>query len=126
VERRKPGQRRRRIHAVRRKPQALWSSIYRDSPLPRTECAAAWKVQQRDLSRQDACRRMVDLLFIAHDRACETELAHLLAVQLDAGRVPDPGPLACRLIPRQTALPSDVAVAHPSLASFGTLLGGRA
>jgi len=29
--------------------QALWGSIYRDSPFPRNEYAAAWKVPQRDL-----------------------------------------------------------------------------
>ncbi|MDT8858024.1 IS21 family transposase [Paracoccaceae bacterium Fryx2] len=114
------------IHALRRKPQALWSSIYRDSLFPRTEYAEAWKVLQRDLPRRDACRRMVDLLFIAHDRACEAELAHLLAAELDAGRVPDPGPLASCLNPRQTALPRDVAVAHPSLDSFDALLGACA
>lgn len=114
------------IHALRRKPQALWSSIYRDSLFPRTEYADAWKVLQRDLPRRDACRRMVDLLFIAHDRACEAELAHLLAADLDAGRVPDPGTLTLRLSPRQTALPRDVAVEHPSLDGFDALLGARA
>ena len=81
---------------------------------------------QRDLPRRDACRRMVDLLFIAHDRACEAEPAHLLAAELDAGRVPDPGALASRLSPGQTALPGDVAVVHPSLDSFDALLGARA
>jgi hypothetical protein len=114
------------IHALRRKPQALWSSIYRDSLFPRTQYAEAWKVLQRDLPRRDACRRMVDLLFIAHDQACEAELAHLLAADLDAGRVPDPKALASRLAPRHMALPRDVAVAHPSLDSFDALLGASA
>jgi plasmid stability protein len=68
---------------------------------------------------------MVDLLFIAHDQACEAELAHLLAKAIDAGRVPDPGALASRLSPKQTALPRDVAVVHPSLDSFDALLGAR-
>ena len=114
------------IHALRRKPQALWSSIYRDSLFPRTQYAEAWKVLQRDLPRRDACRRMVDLLFIAHDQACEGELAHLLVADLDAGRVPDPKALASRLAPRHMALPRDVTVAHPSLDSFDALLGASA
>lgn len=114
------------IHALRRKPQALWSSIYRDSLFPRTEYAEAWKMLQRDLPRRDACRRMVDLLFIAHEQACETELAHLLAADLDAGRVPDPKALASRLAPRIMALPRDIAVAHPPLDSFDALLEARA
>ena len=45
--------------------QALCNSVYRDNLFPRTEYAEAWKVLQRDLPRRDACRRMVDLLFIA-------------------------------------------------------------
>ena len=53
------------IHALRRKPQALCNSVYRDNLFPRTEYAEAWKVLQRDLPRRDACRRMVDLLFLA-------------------------------------------------------------
>lgn len=114
------------IHALRRKPQALWSSIYRDCLFPRTEYAEAWKVLQRDLPRRDACRRMVDLLFIAHERACEAELAHLLADDLDAARVPDPKVLASRLTPRHMALPRDVIVAHPALDSFDALLGASA
>jgi hypothetical protein len=111
------------IHALRRKPQALWSSIYRDSLFPRSEYVEAWEVLQRDLPRRDACRRMVELLFIAHEQACEAELAQLLSVDLDAGLVPDPKTLASRLAPRLMGLPKDVAVTHPSLDSFDALLG---
>lgn len=106
--------------------QALWSSIYRDSLFPRTEYAEAWKVLQRDLPRRDACRRMVDLLFIAHEEACEAELAQLLSADLNEGLLPDPKALASRLAPRLMALPKDVAVTHPTLDSFDALLGARA
>jgi hypothetical protein len=114
------------IHALRRKPQALWNSIYRDSLFPRTEYAAAWTVLQQDLPRRDACRRMVDLLFIAHDRTCEVELAHLLTADLDAGLVPEPKMLASRLSSRIMTLPMDVPVAHPALDSYDALLQARA
>ncbi|GGC23509.1 hypothetical protein GCM10011363_45000 [Marivita lacus] len=77
------------------------SSIYRDSLFPRTEYAEAWKVLQRDLLRRDACRRMVDLLFIAHEQACEVELAHLLALDLGAGQVLDPKALTSQLARRR-------------------------
>ena len=70
--------------------QALCNAVYRDNLFPRTEYVEAWKVLQRDLPRRDACRRMVDLLFIAHERACEAELAHLLAADLACGTLPDP------------------------------------
>ncbi|MDP3960240.1 MAG: IS21 family transposase, partial [Pseudorhodobacter sp.] len=65
---------------------------------------------------------MVDLPFIAHERACEAELAHLLADDLSAGRTPDPKVLASRLTPRHMASPRDVIVAHPALDSFDALL----
>jgi len=102
------------------------NQIYRDSLFPRTEYAEAWKVLQRDLPRRDACRRMVGLLFVAHEQACEAELAHLLSVDLEAGRLPDPITLTARLAPKHMTLPKDVAVAHPSLDSFDALLGARA
>jgi len=114
------------IHALVRKPQALWSSIYRDSLFPRTEYAETWRVLQRDLPRRDACRRMVDLLFIAHEQACQAELALLLAADLDANRVPDPRALASRLPPRHMVLPKDVPVADFALDSFDALLGASA
>ena len=69
---------------------------------------------------------MVHLLFIAHDQACEAELAHLLAEDLAAGRLPDPETLLSRLSPKPMTLPRDVAVAHPSLDSFDALLGTHA
>ena len=114
------------IHALRRKPQALWSSIYRDSLFPRTEYVEAWKILQRELPRRDACRRMVDLLFIAHEQACEVELARLLAADLSLGQVPDPRALVSRLAPRHMSLPADIAVVHPALDGFDVLLGASA
>src|SRR3546814_6461769 len=38
------------------------------------------------MSERDACRKMVELLSMAHERACEAELADLLAQDLDEGR----------------------------------------
>ena len=103
---------------------ALWSSIYRDSLFPRTEYAAAWKVLQRDLPRRDACRRMVDLLFIAAslqigEQACEAELAYLLAADLDAGRVPEPTALVLLPAPKTTALVLSRFHAAPSACLAG-------
>ena len=39
------------------------------------------------------------------------------------GQVPEPTTLVLLLVPKATALPRDVAVAHPSLDSFDALLG---
>ncbi len=50
------------IHALRRKPQALATSVYRNGIFPRSEYAAAWAALAEALPQRDACRRMVDLL----------------------------------------------------------------
>ena len=114
------------IHALRRKPQALAGSVYRDSLFPRSEYAAAWAALSETLSRRDACRRMVDLLWLAHDEGCEAELASLLVEDLAAGRLPDAHDLKARLEPRRRELPDDVPVTLTALAHFDTLLEVRA
>ena len=49
---------------------------------------------------------MVGLLALAHDRACEAELAHAIDADLDAGRLPDLDRCADRFAPDQTAIPT--------------------
>ena len=110
------------IHSLRRKPQALARSIYRDSLFPRAEYAAAWTRLSETLPEKEACRRMVALLALAHDEACEAELAALIAEDLAAGRAPDARDLRDRLEPRQRDLPADVPVALTELACFDALL----
>jgi hypothetical protein len=114
------------IHALRRKPQALAGSVYRDSLFPRSEYIAAWAALSEALPRRDACRRMVDLLWLAHDEGCEAELAALLAEELAAGRLPDARDLKARLEPRRRELPNDVPVTLTALAHFDALLESRA
>ena len=110
------------IHALRRKPQALARSIYRDSLFPRVEYTRAWARLSEALPEKDACRRMVALLALAHDEGCEAELAALIAADLAAGRAPDARDLRDRLEPRGRDLPADVPVALTALASFDALL----
>ncbi|MEO1455933.1 MAG: IS21 family transposase, partial [Pseudomonadota bacterium] len=83
------------IGALRRKPQALAGSVFRDGLFPRSEYAVAWIALSEALAQRDACRAMVALLALAHDEACEAELAeretrrirrHLLASRLPAGK----------------------------------------
>ena len=113
------------IHALRRKPQAFAASVYRDGIFPRGEYAAAWQALSEALPRRDACRRMVDLLWLAHDEACEAQLAALITGELAAGRLPDAAILKSRLAPRQRDLPVDVPVALTALARFDALLEAR-
>ena len=49
----------------------------------------AFEAMTAALPPRAACRTMVDLLALAHDRACEAALAERLTAELDAGRLPD-------------------------------------
>ena len=110
------------IQALRRKPQALAGSVFRDSLFPREEYTQAWTRLSEALPQKDACRRMVALLALAHDEGCEAELAHLIAEELAEGRAPDARELHERLEPRGRELPADIPVALTALAGFDALL----
>ena len=114
------------IHALRRKPQALAGSVYRDSLFPRSEYAAAWAALAESLPRKEACQRMVGLLCLAHDEGCEGNLAGLIAQDLAAGHLPDARNLKQKLVPMRRELPEDIPVNLTGLASFDDLLEGRA
>ena len=66
----------------------------------RTLGSTAWAALSAALPRRDACRRMVDLLWLAHDEGCETELATLIAGSLGQGELPEARALQERLEPR--------------------------
>jgi hypothetical protein len=74
---------------------------------------------------RDACRQMVELLSLAHERACEAELADLLAQGLATGILPDMAALRARFAPDPAALPEVVVVLTP-LADYDALLMGEA
>ena len=63
------------IHALRRKPMALLNLVYRDQLFPREAYARAFEALLASEGEKQACRAMVELLALAHDRACEAELA---------------------------------------------------
>lgn len=110
------------IHALKRKPQALANSVYRDSLFPRSEYAQTWALLQEALSRRDACRQMVDLLFLAHEDAVEAELAVLMAQEIKEGRLPEAKALKALLKPRDQDLPKDIPIVQPELSCFDALL----
>jgi hypothetical protein len=86
-------------HALRRKPMALLNLVCRDQLFPRDAFRHAWDRLVATQSSGNACRTMVGLLALAHDRACEAELATALDAILDAGEVPDLTALQRRFMP---------------------------
>jgi len=109
------------IHALRRKPMALLNLVYRDQLFPRRAYARAFEVLLASGNERHACRTMVGLLALAHERACEAELAEALDAELAAGRMPDLDAMRRRFAPAGLAMPN-VTVELADLASYDALL----
>jgi hypothetical protein len=96
------------IHSLRRKPMALLNLVYRDRLFRRDAYRRTFARLRERLPDRQSRRLMVDLLALAHERACEAELAELLAADLDADRLPDIASLRARFAPDPARLPEVV------------------
>src|ERR1700739_2922306 len=101
------------IHSLRRKPMALLNLVYREQLFPRRAYQRAFEALLASDSEKQACRTMVGLSALAHDRACEAELAETINAELDAGRLPDLEALGRRFAPHPTAIPDITVEAAP-------------
>jgi hypothetical protein len=108
------------IHALRKKPMALLNLVYRDQLFPHPAYKRAFEALLANEGEKNACRTTVGLLALAHDRACETELADAIAAALDAGEMPNLDRLRERFAPDHTAIP-EVIVAVPPLSAYDEL-----
>ncbi len=99
------------IHALRKKPMALLNLVYRDQLFPRPAYRHAFEALLAAAGDKRACKITVELLALAHDRACEAELAEALDADVDAGRLPDLAFLRAYFGPDPASVPLiDVAV----------------
>jgi hypothetical protein len=105
---------------LRRKPMALLNLVYRDQLFPRGAYRRAFEALLAADSEKPACRTMVGLLALAHDRACEAELAEAIDAELDAGRLPNLDVLYRRFAPHPGVLP-DITVALAPLHLYDEL-----
>jgi len=109
------------IHALRRKPMALLSLVYRDQLFPREAYRLTFEFLREQLPERAACKAMVELLSLAHDRACEAQLAAVLTDDLANRRLPDNNALLARFAPDPARLP-DVCVQLASLSAYEVLV----
>jgi len=109
------------IHALRRKPMALLNLVYRDQLFPREAYRRTFEMLLGDLGERAACRRLVDLLALAHERGCEAGLADHLDALLSRGELPDPADLRQRFAPDPGALPV-IEVPLAALSSYDDLM----
>jgi len=110
------------IHALRRKPMALLNLVYRDQLFPRDAYRLTFDRLLENIPDKAACRLMVDLLALAHDRGCEADLAEQLTADLVAVRLPDITALRTRFAPDPASLP-EVVVHLTPLIAYEALLG---
>lgn len=94
------------IHSLRRKPMALLSLVYRDRLFPRDAYRRTFEALLMRLPERQACRVMTDLLALAHERGCESELADQLSTALETGQLPDMAALRAHFAPDPAALPN--------------------
>ena len=104
------------------KPMALLSLVYRDQLFPRLAYRRTFDALLERLPERQACRVMVELLAMAHERNCESELAEQLSTCLLAGQLPDMRALRAHFAPDPASLPA-VVVHLASLNAYEVLLG---
>jgi hypothetical protein len=95
---------------------------YRDQLFPRDAYRQTFERLLEKLPEKSACRIMVDLLALAHERGCEAELAAILAKDLAANQLPDMAVLREQFAPDPAILP-EVAVILAPLSDYEELLG---
>lgn len=109
------------IHSLRRKPMALLGLVYRNSLFPRDAYRQMFERLVERSGERTACRTMVELLGLAHDRACEAELAVQLEDDIACDRLPDLSSLRSHFAPDPATLPHVVVKLAP-LAAYDSLI----
>jgi transposase InsO family protein len=109
------------IRALSRKPMALLNLVYREQLFPRRAYARAFEALLNKEPERRACRVMVGLLMLAHEQACEAELADKITEDLDAGRLPDLKTMREHFAPTVAAAPK-ITVVLASLAAYDEIV----
>jgi hypothetical protein len=113
------------IHALRRKPMALLNLVYREQLFPRQAYRLTFERLCEQLPSRTACKTMVELLSLAHERTCEAQLAQALEQCLAQGQLPDLNLLRARFAPDPGLLPQ-VHVQLASLRDYEALVDRQA
>jgi hypothetical protein len=93
------------IHSLRKKPMALLNLVYREQLFPRRAYRRAFEALLAANGDRRACRTLVGLPALAHESACEAELAAVIDAELGAGALPDLDALRRRFAPDPGGLP---------------------
>jgi hypothetical protein len=113
------------IHTLKAKPGAMMRLVYRDQLFPREAYRRMFHHLVDTVSERAACKVMVELLAMAHERACEADLAAILEQDLAAGRSPDMPTIRVLFAPAAPSFPR-VGVVLPQLTAYDSLIGEAA
>lgn len=113
------------IHSLRKKPMALMGLVYRDQIFPRQAFRDLFDMMLAQTTDRQACRMLVDLLALAHDRGCEAEIAAQIEDDMRQKQIPDIAALRARFAPCADGLPK-VEVRLGTLAAYNNLLSASA
>lgn len=113
------------IHSLRRKPMALLNLVYRNQLFPRDSYRKMFEFLLERSGPKVACRTIVEILALAHERSCEAALSGALAEDLAASRLPDLNALRQHFSPDPATLPTVVVQLSP-LADYNALIAGEA
>jgi len=108
------------IHALRRKPMALLNLVYREQLFPREAYRLMFERLREQLPDRAACKLTVELLSLAHERACEAQLAGVLTELMDRHELPDMNVLRAQFAPDPAKLP-EVCVQLAPLSIYESL-----
>jgi len=100
---------------------ALLNLVYRDRLFPRDAYRLTFDRLCEELPPRAACKLMVELLSLAHERGCEAQLAQVLTEDLAERRLPNVNALRSRFSPDPARLP-EVCVRLASLSDYEALV----
>jgi len=110
------------IASLKVKPGALMGLLYRDALWPRPAYRRAFDAMMRTQTPRQACRIATGLLALAHEQACEAELAAALDEVIDAGDLPDLDALRRRFSSTSPAPLPAVDVVMPRASTYDDLI----
>jgi hypothetical protein len=110
------------IASLKVKPGALIGLLYRDTLWPHPAYKRAFEALLRATTPRRACRIAVGLLALAHEHACETDLASAIDVLIDAGDVPDLESLNRQFSSVPSSIAPEVNVLMPPASSYDELI----
>ena len=110
------------LPSLRARPRALLELNYRDQLFPRESYRHMFDLALKTLSKWNACRLMVDILSLAHERCCEKALGDELAVLWSMEQVADITQLRKQFATEEGELPT-ISIQLPSLSTYDQVTG---